>query len=114
MDVVNRLWLQGGFRFLDHDIFRISAFATVGAIRDNIDLVAFLELGHSRTYCFDDTGNIPARNVRQGKRKDILQVACSRFPVDRIYRAAWTFINNSPDSGVGRGASSKRSTSGPP
>ena len=80
---------QGGFRFLDHDIFRISAFATAGAIRDHIDLVAFLELGHSGPIASTIPETIPARNVRQGKRERHPSSSfCSRFPVDRIYRGS--------------------------
>src|SRR5260370_39991876 len=67
VDMVNGLWLKSSFRFLDHHVFRMSAFTVAGAIRPTTDLIAFLELGNTRSNCFDNTGNIPHGN--EGERQ---------------------------------------------
>src|SRR5437899_2325337 len=73
VDMVNRLWLERRFCFLDNDVLCISAFAAAGDIRASVNLITVLEFGDAGTHCFDNTRNIPTRNERQGNRKDILQ-----------------------------------------
>src|SRR5438093_6587963 len=106
MDMVNRLWFERRFRFLRYHVLRVSTVTMSGDIRAGIYFIALLKFGDTGTHCLDNTGNVPARNKWQRKRNVILHVACSDFPVDGFTEAAWTLMSNSPELGVGRGASS--------
>src|SRR5213594_3895146 len=110
--MVNRLWFERRFCFLRYHVLRVSAVTMSGDIRAGIDFIALLKFGDTGTHCLDNPGNVPARNKWQRKRNVILHVACSDFPVDGIHRSSITLMSNSPEPGVGRGASSNRSTSG--
>src|SRR5437879_3989061 len=110
--MVNRLWFERRFCFLRYHVLRVSTVTMSGDIRAGIDFIALLKFGDTGTHCLDNTGNVPARNKWQRKRNVILHVACSQSM--GFTEAAWTLMSNSPEPGVGRGASSNRSTSGPP
>src|SRR5882762_3578669 len=62
VDMVNRLWLERRFCFLDYDVLRIRAFAAAGHIRASVNLITVLEFDDAGTHCFDNTRNIPTRN----------------------------------------------------
>src|SRR5712691_12812439 len=104
--MVNRLWFERRFCFLRYHVLRVSTVTMSGDIRAGIGFIALLKFGDTGAHCLDNTRNVPARNKWQRKRNVILHVACSGFPVDGIHRSSRTLMSNSPEPGVGRGASS--------